>query len=61
MTSETPPDAVAFLREQARTLRHLAEVQDDPDLRDDLLALAARCEALASHMSGNGGTPNSLQ
>ena len=39
-----------FLRSQAEVLRRLAESFDVPDLRRDVLAIAARCEELASEI-----------
>ena len=39
---------IQTLREQAQTLRALAmSLQDSPTVKEDLLALAKRCEALA--------------
>jgi hypothetical protein len=42
LTTET-----AMLIEQARILRTLASTFDHPTLKDDLLKLAQKCEALA--------------
>jgi hypothetical protein len=39
-----------FLRSQAQVLRRLAESFDVPELRRDVLAIAARCEELASEV-----------
>jgi hypothetical protein len=39
-----------FLRNQAQVLRRLAESFDVPDLRRDVLAIAARCEELAANI-----------
>jgi hypothetical protein len=39
-----------FLRNQAQVLRRLAESFDIPDLRRDVLAIAARCEELAANI-----------
>ena len=42
-----PTTEVAMLIEQARILRTLASTFDHPAIREDLLKLAEKCEALA--------------
>lgn len=41
---------VDFLRSQAEVLRRLADSFDIPDLRQDVLAIAFRCEELAAEI-----------
>ena len=48
---------IDYLRARAAELRKLAQEQDDPELKRNLLALAERCEHLAKHMRGNGTKP----
>ena len=40
------------LREQAALMRRLAEGFDGPQIRQDLLNLAEKCEALAARVAG---------
>ena len=41
---------VEFLRSQAEVLRRLADSFDIPDLRQDVLAIAVRCEELVAEI-----------
>jgi hypothetical protein len=41
---------VEVLRQQAKIMRSLAESFGSPSIRDDLIGLAKRCEALASEI-----------
>ncbi|HWA18465.1 MAG TPA: hypothetical protein VG757_05665 [Devosia sp.] len=50
-------ETAEYLREQVRILRELARAETDPALKRELEELAARCEALANHMQGNGKLP----
>jgi hypothetical protein len=47
-------DPASNLRREAAELRALAADQADPELREELLELARRCEQLANHIAGNG-------
>ena len=42
---------VETLREQANLLRRLAESFELPQIKEDLLNLAARCDQLAAHVA----------
>jgi hypothetical protein len=46
-------ERIAILREQASVLRALARSFDIPAMRDQLLDVAARCEALARSIEEN--------
>ena len=46
-------ERIATLREQASVLRALARSFDIPAMRDQLLDIAARCEALARSIEEN--------
>jgi hypothetical protein len=40
-----------MLRDQARTLRQMAESFDNPQTKEDLLNLATRCDQLATRIA----------
>jgi hypothetical protein len=42
---------VDYLRQQAKSLRALAEGQANPEIREELLALAEECERVAKEMA----------